>query len=202
MKKFKRLNRKGFTLIELLAVIVILAIVMGIAANSVLTSINNSRKSSLYSAAQNAANTLNNWATEDAMVSSANQKVLGDDFINALGSSNTNKWVCLNTGNVAKIVNRDANGAANTSLLTALGLSDKDIVVSTEATKPPTDAGAAPVETGNASAKTCSAIRYNSSFGGYELLLVARSGGKFYVTTDTTHYAYNRATAENKPLGS
>ena len=43
----KKLNRKGFTLIELLAVIVILAIVMGIGANSVLTTMNNSRKGSL-----------------------------------------------------------------------------------------------------------------------------------------------------------
>lgn len=45
----RKLNNKGFTLIELLAVVVILAIVMGIAATSVLNSINNSRKSSLYS---------------------------------------------------------------------------------------------------------------------------------------------------------
>ncbi len=42
-----KLNNKGFTLIELLAVIVILAVVMGIAANSVITSMNNSRKGSL-----------------------------------------------------------------------------------------------------------------------------------------------------------
>ena len=57
----KRLDNKGFTLIELLAVIVILAIVMGISANSVLNSINQSRKSSLHSTAQNAANNLKNY---------------------------------------------------------------------------------------------------------------------------------------------
>ncbi len=52
MKKFKKLNRKGFTLIELLAVIVILAVVMGIAANSVLSSMNKSRGGSLADTAQ------------------------------------------------------------------------------------------------------------------------------------------------------
>ena len=39
----KKLNRKGFTLIELLAVIVILAVVMGIAITSVLSSMNSAR---------------------------------------------------------------------------------------------------------------------------------------------------------------
>ena len=48
----KKLNRKGFTLIELLAVIVILAVVMGIAANSVLNSMNKARGGSLLDSAQ------------------------------------------------------------------------------------------------------------------------------------------------------
>ena len=54
MKKInrKRLNNKGFTLIELLAVVVILAVVMGIAMTSVLSSMNNSRKSSLENSAK------------------------------------------------------------------------------------------------------------------------------------------------------
>ena len=51
----KKLNRKGFTLIELLAVIVILAIVMGVAANAVLNVMNNSRKNTLQSSAKSAA---------------------------------------------------------------------------------------------------------------------------------------------------
>ena len=53
--KLKRLNRKGFTLIELLAVIVVLAVVMGVATTSVLTSMNNSRRSSLQNSAVSAA---------------------------------------------------------------------------------------------------------------------------------------------------
>ena len=53
--KMKKLNRKGFTLIELLAVIVILAIVMGVAANAVLNVMNDSRKNTLQSSAKSAA---------------------------------------------------------------------------------------------------------------------------------------------------
>ena len=53
--KLRKLNNKGFTLIELLAVIVILAVVMGVAANSVINVINDSRKNSLQSSAQSAA---------------------------------------------------------------------------------------------------------------------------------------------------
>lgn len=54
MKKMRRerLNNKGFTLIELLAVVVILAVVMGIAMTSVLSSMNNSRKTSLENSAK------------------------------------------------------------------------------------------------------------------------------------------------------
>lgn len=55
MKMFEKLNRKGFTLIELLAVIVILAVVMGVAATSVLSAMNNSRRSSLQNSALSAA---------------------------------------------------------------------------------------------------------------------------------------------------
>lgn len=45
--KINKLNNKGFTLIELLAVVVILAVVMGIAMTSVLSSMNKARGGSL-----------------------------------------------------------------------------------------------------------------------------------------------------------
>ena len=51
----KRLNRKGFTLVELLAVIVILAIVMGITLVTVLPTLQKSRQSAYELTAQTAA---------------------------------------------------------------------------------------------------------------------------------------------------
>ena len=76
----KKLNNKGFTLIELLAVIVILALVMGIAATSMLSTMNNSRKSTLHSAAQTAASNLNNWVVEDQLATTANDQRVGNNF--------------------------------------------------------------------------------------------------------------------------
>ena len=203
MKKRKRLNNKGFTLIELLAVIVILAIVMGISASSILSSINNSRKSSLYSAAQTAANQLNQWVTEDAIVSSEGQKMLGDKFVIATQQTSKDTWICLNTGNIQNIRNRDGNTTNPTvSLLKALGINTNDIVLSngTNNKAQPNDT-AAPVEsTADAATNTCSALKYNTQTGGYEVLLIAKNGGKYYVTTDTNHYAFSRATDVNKTI--
>ena len=51
----KKLNRKGFTLVELLAVIIILAIVVGITIPAVLTTTNNAKKKAFQSAADAAA---------------------------------------------------------------------------------------------------------------------------------------------------
>ena len=66
------LNKKGFTLIELLAVIVILAVVMGVATTSVLSAMNNSRKSSLQNSAATAANAFN-VAYSEFMISNSKE---------------------------------------------------------------------------------------------------------------------------------
>ena len=70
MKKVNRrkLNNKGFTLIELLAVVVILAVVMGIATSQVLRSINISRQSSLQSSAASAASAFEKKYAESLLV--------------------------------------------------------------------------------------------------------------------------------------
>ncbi len=54
----KRLNRKGFTLVELLAVIVILAIVVGIALTTVLPTLKKSRQNAFELTADTAADYL------------------------------------------------------------------------------------------------------------------------------------------------
>ena len=71
----KKLNNKGFTLIELLAVIVILAIVMGVAANAVLNVMNDSRKNTLQSSAKSAADAFRTAYAEYQLTRSS--KILG-----------------------------------------------------------------------------------------------------------------------------
>ena len=75
--KRKRLNNKGFTLIELLAVVVILAVVMGIAMTSVLSAMNNSRKGSLQDSANSVAQALQTKYSE-ALVTNSTSDVYGD----------------------------------------------------------------------------------------------------------------------------
>lgn len=183
----RKLNNKGFTLIELLAVVVILAIVMGIAATSVLNSINNSRKSSLYSTAQNAANTLNTWISEDMIVTDNDKKKLGDAFVTASQSSGS--WICFNK--TTTITNGEN---AEAPLYTALGLSESDILIETDKT--------APTSTTASATANCSAYRYNKSTGAYEVLLVAKPNGKFWVSNNGTNgannYAFSRADAAGK----
>ena len=72
----KKLNNKGFTLIELLAVIVILAVVMGIAANSVIGVMNSSRKSGLENGATAVADAFRTKYAE-AMFTNTTSNVLG-----------------------------------------------------------------------------------------------------------------------------
>lgn len=183
----RKLNNKGFTLIELLAVVVILAIVMGIAATSVLNSINNSRKSSLVSTAQNLANTLNTWVSEDMVTTDDASKKLGDDFMKTdTDSPSDGKWHCLGDNIQIK------NGGTVAKLSTALSISDKDLILTENVPTVTNGKTATPI--GNT---TCSAFRYNKTTGAFEVLLVAKTGGKYWVSNNgasgTSNFAFSRS---------
>ena len=194
----RKLNNKGFTLIELLAVIVILAIVMGLAANSVINSINNSRKSTLYSAAQAAANSLNTWVTEDSVAAANDPKTLSKGFVDYTQSTHQNEWICIKTLKDTEETKISYKG----DLIAALGLSDNDVVIDGEVFPKNDNSYNYGITDGDkvAGKSVCSAIRYNSSIDSYEVFLVAKNRGKFYVAADKTHYAFNRAGSSNKQI--
>ena len=182
-KNIKRLDNKGFTLVELLAVIVILALVMGIAASYMISTMNQSRQATLHNTAQNAAATLNSWMANDLLVTDNDERQLGTSFESDVKKDGT--WKCLGTTDGAESFTIKAGGN-NTGLLAALGLSKDDIKVEGTAPVKGDDGYGISVNT------TCSAIRYNTTTGGYEILLVATDGGKFYVS-DASNYAFSRA---------
>lgn len=195
MKKInrKKLNNKGFTLVELLAVVVILALVMGLTVTSMLNTMNSSRKSTLHSASQTLTSNLNNWVVEDQLATDVSNQMLGNTFITYTQSTNADKWICLDNTNIKNITNK----GKSTSLLTALGLNATDIVISSKT--PALSSGKYTITSNNATVtnNTCSALRYNTSVGGYEFLLVARNGGKYYVASSTDNYAFSRASGPN-----
>lgn len=84
-------NKQGFTLVELLAVIVVLAIVMGIAAVAITNVLENTRKSAFVSSANQYIVGARNLVNTGEM-----DKLLG-------GSSSTYVPTCATTGNTKSI---------------------------------------------------------------------------------------------------
>lgn len=159
----KRLNNKGFTLIELLAVVVILAVVMGIAMTSVLSSMNNSRKGSLQNSAKKVSQALQTKYSE-AMVMNGTTDVYGD----VLGSDNGFDF-SVSDFTIYPIV---------TGLKDEMNLSPSTYVLST-------DAGiTALAETGT---NTYTASTSFVAFDGDTMVvcLFAKQGGSYYVGDST-----------------
>ena len=105
----KRLNRKGFTLVELLAVIIILAIVVGITIPAVLNTINSSRKQ----AAQTATDIAANWIAEQYTIlsispSDANSAWSG--ICGANGSGCANKTITMSSASAAETAFVEGSG--------------------------------------------------------------------------------------------
>ena len=78
-----KLNKKGFTLVELLAVIIILAIVIGITIPAVLKTINSSRKSG----GQDAAEIVANWIDDQYTLANVDVNSVDAAFKTACGDA-------------------------------------------------------------------------------------------------------------------
>ena len=169
----KKLNRKGFTLIELLAVIVILAIIVVVTVPTIINTISDARVSSIWNLAGSTANSYDTLSAQDLL---ASDKVLA--------GVNVSGWTCI-----SKVTN-----ASGKTLDTILGLSGTDLVLTTtdaggsDTTSLGTavDSGTGELVPANISQDTCSAIRVKDN-GAAEVLLVAKSGGKFAISGKTVY---------------
>ena len=103
----KKLNRKGFTLVELLAVIIILAIVVGITIPAVLTTVDKARKEAFQTAADTAAD----WLDRQYQ-----SYLIGDETLSAVDAAY--KLYCPNGG---------ACTTSNDELIRAAGLKTENV---------------------------------------------------------------------------
>lgn len=167
MKKFnrKRLDNKGFTLVELLAVVVILAVVMGIAMTSVLSSMNNSRKGALSDSAISVKNAFTTKYSE-AMVTGTASSIYGPEM--DLSGNGYNFNTASKTSPVFYYLNEDLKDELNISPST-YELSDSADEVAT-------------VNTDNAVTDSFVAFNGNSVV----VCMIAKKSGSYYVANFAT----------------
>ena len=111
-KKLKNVkkNKRGFTLVELLAVIIILAIVVGISIPAVLTTTSKAKKSAFKSAAEAGAK----WFDEQYSVAKSGYSGLGVATLDT-----TFKSFCGSSGSTCRT---DTGVALNEEIIAAAGL--------------------------------------------------------------------------------
>lgn len=156
MKKInrKKLNNKGFTLIELLAVVVILAVVMGIATTSVLSAMNKSRGGSLEDSAMIIANAFNQKYTES--------------LVDGVASDVYGAYDVLGTGNGYDFT-ANASYFLKSSLADTFGISTDTFDLD--------ESGTLDTTTGVKS----SFVSFDASTGKFTVCLFAKNGGSYYV---------------------
>lgn len=160
LKNRKKLNNKGFTLIELLAVVVILAVVMGIAMTSVLSSMNKARGGSLADSAISIAQIFNQKYTE-SLVDGVPSDVYGD----VLGANKGYNFQAT------------AKYYLDTGLADTFNISTASYALTAKSTALPT--------TGVAN----SFISYNDTTGKFIVCMVANTSGNYYVKAYATSAA-------------
>lgn len=183
MKKIdrKKLNNKGFTLVELLAVVVILAVVIGIAMTNVLSSMNKARGGSLEDSAITIAQAFNTKYTE-SLVGGNPTAVYSD----AAGVTNF-KGYNFTT---------DARYELSVGLRNTFNLSYDAYVFSESST---TDAAAKAMNvTSNAVSNIeKSFVAFDSNTASFLVCLVAKDTGSYYVN----NYTVGNANNSGSPIG-
>lgn len=118
----KKLNRKGFTLVELLAVIIILALVVGITVPTVLSTSNGAKRSVFKSSANQLADWIKNQYDSIGLANLGTETQLSEEFTKVCGTDGQ-KCVVGGTSSITATVLR-AN--KNAEFITAAGLKPKN----------------------------------------------------------------------------
>lgn len=168
----RKLNKKGFTLIELLAVIVILAIIIMLVFPQITNVMNGSKVSTIHSKAKGLVEWWNTSEQADALLSG--NRTIPEGIKNAVVATG-DTWTCI--GSIS---------SGSDKLSELFDITSTDYVLT----------GTAPTTGGNVTNNTCSAVRYTSK-NGIEVLLVAASTGKQYISGKVT-FAFSTATAGNE----
>ena len=109
-----KLNKKGFTLVELLAVIIILAIVIGITIPAVLKTINSSRKSG----GQDAAEIVANWIDDQYTLANVDVSSVDAAFTTLCGDT---------SGTTCRSSSGKTTASSETAAYNAIGLKASDV---------------------------------------------------------------------------
>lgn len=157
MKKINKLNNKGFTLIELLAVVVILAVVMGIAMTSVISSMNKARRGSLDDSAAIVMKAFNQSYTE-SLVDGVPDDVYGDTLGTGKGYDFSGSYAYYIPEKMANVFDISKNDYAL--------VADSDNKVSA---------------IGSETSATDSFVSFDATTGKFIVCMIAEAKGSYYV---------------------